>query len=577
MKSLLLKAFTLVIASVIMPIASAAEYIEVQPLAKVVQTPVASCRDTEVVRIPMITWSADGATVVANGSAKRTAKGSLFAQEGLNVELYREDNFLKQIEAYRKCETPFLRGTFGMVNAGIEVTNKDPRTEMRIVGQLSWSAGGDALVAKEGIHTITDLKGKVIVLQAYGPHIDYLAKVLETAGLTLRDVKIKWTRDLVGFGSSTPSSAFHDDPSVDAAFVISSDAATLTTGDVAGSEGFVKGAHVLLSTATANRIIADVYAVRTDWYEKHPEFVARFAHGLMKGKEALQELVRDRSRKDYKPTLGAIAQLLLDSSSPQAIADFEGLYRDAEPVGWTGNVKFFTDNAYPRNFAHLTEASQNALITLGLLSGRVPLAVAQLDYNALKENLTDVSGVAPPRFTSEVAAKVAAREQQAVSSEGPLPPFEVHFKPNQTTFPDEQYAQQFEKVIGDATTYAGAIMLVEGHTDPKRYLELVAAKATEIELTRTTQANRNLSVTRAMAVRDAVMAYAKKKGISLDSSQFTVIGSGYMKPANGKMCNGLPCMPKTDEERLANMRVEFRLIPVEAEAPLSASETRSAQ
>ena len=48
---------------------------------------------------------------------------------------------------------------------------------------------------------------------------------------------------------------------------ISPDALKLTSNGTVGtgSEGSVKGARMLLSTKTASRIIADVYAVRKDY------------------------------------------------------------------------------------------------------------------------------------------------------------------------------------------------------------------------------------------------------------------------------------------------------------------------
>jgi hypothetical protein len=32
-------------------------------------------------------------------------------------------------------------------------------------------------------------------VQAYGPHVDYLSKILADAGLTPKDVNIRWTSD----------------------------------------------------------------------------------------------------------------------------------------------------------------------------------------------------------------------------------------------------------------------------------------------------------------------------------------------------------------------------------------------
>ena len=149
-----------------------------------------------------------------------------------------------------------------MINLASDVTDQDPRTKLNVIYQLTWSAGGDAMVVKEGINSPRDLKGKTIALQAYGPHIDYLGKILSDAGLNLNEVKIKWTKDLTGT-DNTPVAAFRQ-PDVDAAMVISPDALALSSNGTVGtgSEDSVKGARILMSTKTANRIISDVYAVR---------------------------------------------------------------------------------------------------------------------------------------------------------------------------------------------------------------------------------------------------------------------------------------------------------------------------
>jgi hypothetical protein len=43
--------------------------------------------------LPIITWGGDIATILANGSAKNTAAGSIFDSQGLKFTLKREDDF----------------------------------------------------------------------------------------------------------------------------------------------------------------------------------------------------------------------------------------------------------------------------------------------------------------------------------------------------------------------------------------------------------------------------------------------------------------------------------------------------
>lgn len=546
-------------------VAHGVQYIDAPALDTFINVKVGDVKKTKYTQVPLITWGGDQATILANGNTGKTTPDSLFGKKGLQLELKREDIFKNQVEAYLRGETPYIRGTLGMLNMALGVMAKDPRTKPVVIYQLTWSNGGDCLVVKDGIKSAKDLKGKSIALQAYGPHVYYLSKLLADAGLSLGDVSIKWVRDLTGT-ENTPLEAFYDN-AVDAAMMIIPDGLVLTSNGTVGtgSEGSVKGAKILLSTKTANRIINDVYAVRSDFFKTNRAEVESFVHGLLLAEEELRGLFANEAgqQADYMKTIKASAGILLDS--PEAVADTEALYADCEFVGFPGNVKFFTDPNYPRNMENLSGQIQNAFIKINLLDKKIPLTSAQLDYGELKQGLKNVSGVVVPKFdTAQVASVIQRKQQQDALSEGELFSFEVYFKPNQNSFSADMYAEAFDKVIDLASTYGGAIITVEGHSDPLGYLKAQKKGSGDIVLTRIKQSAKNLSLSRANAVRKSLIGYAGSRDILLDETQFAVVGHGILKPRNG-MCGSEPCAPKTEQEWRDNMRVEFRIIQIEAE------------
>ena len=311
----------------------AAKSIPFQALSQVVKTGVGSV-GAGASLVPLITWGADIRTLHANGNSTSTVPGSIFASAGLQLELKREDDFSKQVENYISGKSPYLRGTLGMINMASELLSHDARTVPIVIYQLSESAGGDAMVVKNAIKNAKDLRGKTVAVQAFGPHVDYLTTILAGAGLSPGDVNIRWYPDLTGT-ENTPMAALHESD-IDAAMVIIPDAMALTSGGNVGTgaEDSVKGARIMLSTKTADHVIADVYAVRSDYFQSNKKNVQQFVHGLMQAQEAVAKITQDRKSKDYRDLMRAAAKILLDST--EALTDVEGLYADADHTDFDG-------------------------------------------------------------------------------------------------------------------------------------------------------------------------------------------------------------------------------------------------
>jgi outer membrane protein OmpA-like peptidoglycan-associated protein len=181
--------------------------------------------------------------------------------------------------------------------------------------------------------------------------------------------------------------------------------------------------------------------------------------------------------------------------------------------------------------------------------------------------LTKTVASETPKFeSSEVAKVMAQRSEQGTLKDNQLFEFEVFFKPNQATFAPEAYAGQFDEVIKRAAIYAGAIITVEGYADPTGYCDAKTKGQPPIVLSRIRQSANNTSLNRAVQVREAIVNYARSKGVALDPSQFSTMGHGISDPKTGTMSDGEPIRPTSKEAAYSNMRCELRIVNVEAEA-----------
>ena len=556
---------------------------------------------------PFITWGGDMATFYANGGLT-TQPGTLFQQQGLNVRLAPGDDFVQQVRDYRAGKTPFLRGTYRMMGMASEVIGSDPRTKGVVILQMTWSAG-DHLVAREQIKTVSDLRGKTITLQQGGPHVGMLDDVLKSAQLTWNDITVEWAKDLTGTEDS-PAEKLRSSPNIDAAFAITPDMVGLTGGQGntgTGAEGTVRGARVLVSTAELSKSIADVYVCRKDFYDANKELVTKFVAGYLKACEEIIDL-----KKAYEsagsPAYNSLLKLTQDiygKTTIPTLEDSHGLLSDCTFAGYPGNVIFFTEKGNLGGFETFQKSALDLAVSRGYAKERMGLFPSGLDYKSplFLSYLTRTKVERQERFRAEVVRnEIEMLESGGTLDDKTILSFTINFEPNQTEFSAVQYGAEFQRVVETAQRYGNAVIAVRGHADPTKTLydlvrsgiqkgvlkrsgtrgnysyslkgrpmsldrtdelmELIERGAfdgvAEYRPRETMQAALNLSRNRAEAILNSVITYASGKGLTIDKSQIQPVGVGIREPFIAK--------PSNMEEAKQNMRVEFRVIRVTAEA-----------
>lgn len=523
-------------------------------LAETVTAPVRDCAAGWNPNMPLIAWGADGVVAHANGGSLENTGGALGAA-GLPLSLTVEDSFETQLKSYLSCETPYLRGTLGMLAAAAPVTEFDPRSEQIVFFKHSFSAG-DGIVAGDGIGKIADLKGKKIAIQANGPHVDFVGRILSDGGLSFADVDIVWVADLTGDGD-TPSAAIADGRA-DAAAVILPDARYLTSGGAVGTgaEGSIRGATILISTQEAASVIGDYIAVRADYFDANKDDIAKMVNIFFQAEEEMRKFMATEGDANRAKMAKLMATDFLGG-----LPDEEGvfLWQDAITDGWSGNAKHFADPSEPRRFDVLLEEVNIALRGADRLSAPANLATAGWDFTALTDGLTNLDDRQIAAFDPEAAAAAVRKLRRTGQLDANTKiDFQVYFEPDSTSFPIALYADDFEEILRLASTYSGAIITVEGHSDPLHFLRREQAGADNAELRAIRTSTQNLSLDRAIAVVDALDGYATDLQVRMNRDQFTVDGVGISSPVHNP--------PKTEAEWRENMRVIFRVLTVQAEA-----------
>jgi len=440
--------------------------------------------------------------------------------------------------------------------------------------------------------------------------VGMLDDVLKTARLGWDDVDIIWADDLTGT-PHCPAEKFRKDKKIDGCFVISPDMIGLTGGlqDIGtGAEGTVKGARVLISTAELSRSIADVYVCRKDFYDAHRKLIDKFVAGYLK---ACEEVIDLKKRYEAKGSAKYMELLKLTQGIygkdviPTLEEDAHGLLCDCTFVGYPGNVAFFTQKDNLHGFEAFQKSALDLAVDRGYAKVRAGFFPSGLDYSSpvFTEYLTKIKVKKGDKFRPEAVLE----EIEALSAAGGLDDrtiisFTINFEPNQNTFSAVQYGSEYQRVVEMADKYGNAVFAIRGHSDPTKTLyDLVKAgiqkgllkrsgskgnyrysfKGRPLDMTstgtvaklieagefdgapgvnprQTMQAALNLSCKRAEAVRDSIIQYARQKGIGLDKSQIQPVGVGIREPFIAK--------PTNMGEAKQNMRVEFRLIRVTAEA-----------
>src|SRR5215213_6317936 len=226
------------------------------------------------VRFAINVWAGWGPIILANNGFKAGKVWKSPGGQDFKVELTLIDDPVAMRDAFAAGNVHVGWATLDMVPLFLEGLRKDSRVMPRIYQQVDWSNGGDGIVVRDSIKTMSDLRGKTVVLAQNSPSHFFLLNALINAGVQPAEVNFKFTQD-----AFQAAAAFNGDKRL--AGVVS------WAPDIYNLEK-VRGNRIMVTTATANKLIADVWFARADFAKDNPDVMEGIVRGIFDAMESLK-------------------------------------------------------------------------------------------------------------------------------------------------------------------------------------------------------------------------------------------------------------------------------------------------
>jgi NitT/TauT family transport system substrate-binding protein len=481
----------------------------------------------ETVRMALNVWAGWAPIVYANEGFKAkklwtTPKGKKF-----KLDLILIDDPVAMRDAYASGNVHIGWATVDMLPLLLEELKKDSRTMPRVFQQVDWSNGGDGIVGRGGITNVAQLRGKTVVLAQNSPSQYFVLNALINGGVQPAEVTFKYTAD-----AFQAAAAFAADKSIAAAVSWAPDIYNLAK---------VKGNSLVVTTADANRLIADVWFARADFAKDNPDITEALVRGFLDAVDAL----------DAQEAKVQVSKWMAEGYNLPP-ADALGMLGDAHWTNYAENRDFFLNQNNPTNFERTWDTANYLYKRIGKVTEKVAWNQV-VDFSIIQRLGSEAKyAKSVNKYQVQFAAKTVS-EIKAESGEILTKTVVVHFFPNSSDLKhkvlrqvgdksvEELYDPNIDFVIEEIGKMSGqfgaARIVIEGHTD--------ASMKGMVPF----EGVRQLSKQRAEAVRAALL----QKFPTVNPNQISAEGMGWNRPAD----------PSDPENNAKNRRVEVKVYPLE--------------
>jgi len=482
------------------------------------------------VRFGINVWAGWSPIIYANNGFKAGKVWKTPGGQDFKVELVLIDDPIAMRDAYAAGNLHVGWATLDMIPLFLEGLRKDSRVMPRVFQQVDWSNGGDGIVVRDTIKTMADLRGKTIVLAQNSPSHFFVLNALINAGVQPAEVEFKFTQD-----AFQAAAAFNADKRLAGCVSWAPDIYNLEK---------VKGNHLLVTTSTANKLIADVWFARADFAKDHPDITEGLTRGIF---DAMQDLkAQDAKQK--------VAKLMATGYSiPES--DALGMLGDAHSTNYAENRDFFLNQNSPTNFERTWTTAYFLYKKINVVTEQTPFDQV-MDFSVIQKLGAEAKYSSQKNEYDIHFAPATAGTVQGEKDEILTKTVVIHFFPNSWDLNkkitrnadgkevEELYDPNVDFVIEEvgklAGQYGAARIIIEGHTDGSMKGQVPKSLVQE------------LSLNRANSVKESIV----RKFKTLQPNQFSAAGIGWDRPAD----------PADPENGAKNRRVEIKVYPAEATA-----------
>jgi len=483
------------------------------------------------VRFAINVWAGWGPIIYANNGFKPGKLWKSPSGKDFKVELVLIDDPIAMRDAYAAGNLHVGWATLDMVPLFLEGLRKDSRVMPRVYQQVDWSNGGDGIVVRDSIKTMAELRGKTVVLAQNSPSHFFVLNALINAGVQPAEVDFKFTQD-----AFQAAAAFNADKRLAGCVTWAPDIYNLEK---------VRGNKLIVTTATANKLIADIWFARADFAKDNPDIMEGIVRGIF---DAMIDLKTQENRQKVAKLMAA------GYSIPES--DTLGMLGDAHSTNYAENREFFLNQNNPTNFERTWNTAYFLYKKINAVTQQTPFDQV-MDFSIIQKLASEQKYASQKNEYDIQFAPSAAGSIQGESTEILTKTVVIHFFPNSWDLTkkitrnaegrevEELYDPNVGFVVEEvgklAGQYGAARIVIEGHTDGSMKAQVPKSLVQE------------LSLNRANAVKEAIV----RKFSSLQPNQFSTAGMGWDRPAD----------PSDPENHAKNRRVEIKVYPAEATAP----------